>query len=58
MASTVYPVISETAEKFVDFNDKYHGAGDQESLANIFTDLSLITEAMTDFIELEDWSFQ
>jgi hypothetical protein len=42
MASTVYLVISVTTEKFVEFNGKYDDVDDQESLINIFTDLSLI----------------
>lgn len=54
VASTVYPVISETTEQFVDFNDKYDGADDQESLTNLYKDLSLIGESMADRIESED----
>jgi regulator of sigma D len=54
MASTVYPVISKTTEQFVDFNDKYDGADDQESLINLHKDLSLIGESIADRIESED----
>jgi regulator of sigma D len=54
MASTVYPVISKTTEQFVDFNDKYDGADDQESLTNLHKDLSLIGESIADRIESED----
>jgi regulator of sigma D len=58
MASTVYPVISKTTEQFVDFNDKYDGADDQESLTNLHTDLSLIGESIADRIESEDQLLQ
>jgi regulator of sigma D len=54
MASIVYPVISKTTEQFVDFNDKYDGADDQESLTNLHKDLSLIGESIADRIESED----
>jgi regulator of sigma D len=54
VANTVYPVISKTTEQFVDFNDKYDGADDQESLTNLYKDLSLIGESMADRIESED----
>jgi regulator of sigma D len=54
VASTVYPVISKTTEQFVEFNDKYDGADDQESLTNLYKDLSLIGESMADRIESED----
>ena len=54
MASTVYPVISKTTEQFVDFNDKYDGADDQESLTNLHKDLSLIGESIAERIESED----
>jgi regulator of sigma D len=58
MASTVYPVISKTTEQFVDFNDKYDGADDQESLINLHKDLSLIGESIADRIESEDQLLQ
>jgi regulator of sigma D len=54
VASNVYPVISKTTEQFVEFNDKYDGADDQESLTNLYKDLSLIGESMADRIESED----
>jgi regulator of sigma D len=54
MASTVYPVISKTTEQFVDFNDKYDGADDQESLTNLHKDLSIIGESIAERIESED----
>jgi regulator of sigma D len=54
VANSVYPMISKTTEKFVEFNDKYDGADDQESLTNLYKDLSLIGESMADRIESED----
>ncbi len=50
----VYPSISRTTQLFVDFNDKYEGADEQESLTNLYTDLSSIGEAMAERIESED----
>ena len=54
IATLVYPVISKTTGQFVEFNDKYDGADDQESLENLYKDLSLIGEAMADRIDSED----
>lgn len=54
VASTIYPVISKTTEQFVDFNDKYDGADDEESLTNLHKDLSLIGESIAERIESED----
>ena len=54
IADRVYPSISATTEHIVEFNDKYDGADDQESLINLYRDLSLIGEAMAERIESED----
>ena len=54
VATAVYPLISKTTDNFVAFNDKYDGADDQDSLTNLFKDLSLIAESMADRIESED----
>jgi regulator of sigma D len=54
VATSVYPVISKTTKQFVEFNDKYDGADDQESLTNLYKDLSLIGESMADRSESED----
>jgi regulator of sigma D len=54
VASAVYPLISKTTDKFLAFNDKYDGADDQDSLTNLYKDLSLIAESMADRIESED----
>jgi regulator of sigma D len=54
IANVVYPLISKTTNKFLAFNDKYDGADDQDSLTNLYKDLSLIAESMADRIESED----
>lgn len=54
VTSAVYPLISKTTDNFVAFNDKYDGADDQDSLTNLYKDLSLIAESMADRIESED----
>lgn len=54
VADRVYPSISQTTQLFVDFNDKYDGADDGESIVNLYEDLSQIGEAMAERIESED----
>ena len=54
VADRVYPAISATTQLFVDFNDKYEGADDDESVTNLYRDLSHIGEAMAERIEAED----
>ena len=54
IADRVYPSISTTTEHIVEFNDKYDGADDLESLIDLYRDLSLISEAMAERIESED----
>src|SRR5210317_934519 len=54
VADQVYPAISGTTQLFVDFNDKYEGVDEPESLVNLYTDLSSIGEAMAERIESED----
>ncbi len=54
IAHEVYPVISRTTDYFVEFNDKYEGADDQDSLIPLANDLSLLGEAMASRIEKED----
>ena len=53
-ADQVYPSISATTDYFVEFNDKYDGADDLESLTNLYKDLSFIGEAIAQRIESED----
>lgn len=54
VADRVYPSISETTQAFVEFNDKYDGVDEPESLGNLYSDLSSIGEAMAERIESED----
>ena len=54
IADQVYPSISTTTEYIVEFNDKYDGADDLESLTNLYKDLSFIGEAIAQRIESED----
>ncbi len=54
IANEVYPVISRTTDYFVEFNDKYEGADDDESIIPLANDLSLVGEAMASRIEKED----
>ena len=54
VADRVYPLISGTTQLFVDFNDKYDGADEKESLTDLYRDLSSIGEAMAERIESED----
>jgi regulator of sigma D len=54
IADRVYPLISKTTLQFVDYNDKYEGADEAESLTDLYRDLSMIGEAMSERIESED----
>ncbi|MCG6889832.1 MAG: sigma D regulator [Gammaproteobacteria bacterium] len=54
IADRVYPVISKTTRLFVDYNDKYEGTDEAESLGDLYRDLSSIGEAMAERIESED----
>ncbi len=54
VADRVYPSISATTQLFVDFNDKYEGADEADSIIDLYKDLSSIGEAMADRIESED----
>ena len=54
VADRVYPSISQTTQLFVDFNDKYDGADEEDSLTDLYRDLSSIGEAMAERIESED----
>jgi regulator of sigma D len=54
VADRVYPSISETTQLFVEFNDKYEGADEADSISDLYQDLSSIGEAMADRIESED----
>ena len=54
VANRVYPTISSTTGRFVEFNDKYDGIDDKENLSGLHKDLSEIGEAMAERIESED----
>ena len=54
VADRVYPLISKTTQLFVDYNDKYEGTDEAEGLTNLYSDLSMIGEAMAERIESED----
>ena len=54
VADRVYPLISGTTQAIVDFNDKYDGVDEPESLTDLYGDLSSIGEAMAERIESED----
>ena len=54
VANSVYPSISVTTEHFVEFNDKYDGADDADSLVDLYKDLSFIGESMAERIDSED----
>lgn len=54
VADRVYPSISATTQLFVDFNDKYEGADEADSIIDLYNDLSSIGEAMAERIESED----
>ncbi len=54
VADRVYPSISGTTQVFVEFNDKYDGVDEPDSLGNLYSDLSSIGEAMAERIESED----
>ena len=54
VADRVYPQISVTTKVIVDFNDKYEGADEDDSLTDLYRDLSSIGESMAERIEAED----
>ena len=54
IAHEIYPIITRTTEFFVEFNDKYEGADDDDSLTPLAEDLNLIGESMASRIEKED----
>ncbi len=54
IANRVYPSISSTTELFVDFNDKFDGADNHDSLVDLYKDFSSVGEAIAVRIESED----
>jgi regulator of sigma D len=55
IAEETYPTIVRTTDYFVEFNDKYDGADDADSIIPLADDLSRIGEAMASRIDKEDW---
>ncbi len=58
VANRVYPTISATTKEIIDFNDKYDGIDDSESLQGLHDDLSAIGEVMAARIASEDQLLQ
>ena len=54
IAEEIYPTVARTTNVFVEFNDKYEGADDADSIIPLEGDLSMIGEAMASRIEMED----
>ncbi len=54
IADEIYPVITRTTGIFVEFDEKYEGADETDSLTTLADDLSVLGEAMASRIEKED----
>jgi len=54
IASQSYPVILDTTQDILDFNDKYDSAGHKINIDTLESDLSLIGERLADRIAIED----
>ena len=54
VAAEVYPIIIDTTQDILDFNDKYEAFGYKEQVNGLEADLSLLGEKLADRIELED----
>ena len=54
VASKVYPVIIDTTQDILDFNDKYETFDYKDQVSGLEADLSLLGEKLADRIELED----
>jgi regulator of sigma D len=54
IAGQVYPVIINTTQDILDFNDKYDAFDHEIHVDGLETDLSLLGEKLADRIELED----
>jgi len=54
VASQVYPVIIDTTQDILDFNDKYDAFDHKIHVDKLETDLSMLGEKLADRIELED----
>jgi len=54
IAAQVYPVIIDTTQDILDFNDKYDAFDHEIHVDGLEADLSLLGEKLADRIELED----
>jgi len=54
IAGQVYPVIIDTTQDILDFNDKYDACDHELHVDKLEADLSLLGEKLADRIELED----
>jgi len=54
VASEVYPVIIDTTQDILDFNDKYESFDYKSHVSGLEANLSLLGEKLADRIELED----
>lgn len=54
IASQSYPVILDTTQDILDFNDKYDSAGHEINVDTLEKDLSLLGERLADRIAIED----
>ncbi|WKE65170.1 sigma D regulator [Gallaecimonas kandeliae] len=54
LANRLYPMITDTTQVVLDFNDKYLDIKDEEQLLGLDKDLSTLGEALEQRFELED----
>lgn len=54
LAETIYPQITSTTDRLVDFNDKYSGIKEDADLKSFDSDLSEIGQILESRFELED----
>lgn len=54
IAAQVYPVIIDTTQDILDFNDKYDNFDHEIQVEKLESDLSLLGEKLADRIEMED----
>jgi len=54
LAETIYPQITSTTDKLVDFNDKYTAINVKADLSNFDSDLSAVGQLLEERLELED----
>lgn len=54
LAENIYPKITATTDKLVDFNDKYSGIKDESDLTDFDKDLSAVGQILEERLEFED----